>query len=229
MDRYSVIKNKDPREIVLLKSYPCVWGKCSFCDYIDDNTTDIKEMLDINNSTLDRVTGVYKKLEVINSASVFELPEETLSRIRDIAIQKDIKTLVFEVYIGYKNRLDEIKNFFEGIEVEFKTGIETFDYDFRENVLNVGAGRLDIEELVDIFDVVCIMVGIKGQTKEMIKKDIELAEKFSRYAVNLYRDNSTDIKRDQELINWFIEEYSYLEERKNVDILISPTDFGVGD
>ena len=27
MDRYSEITNKNKREIVLLKSFPCVWGK----------------------------------------------------------------------------------------------------------------------------------------------------------------------------------------------------------
>ena len=34
--RYSRITQKHPREICLLRSFPCVWGKCSFCDYIED-------------------------------------------------------------------------------------------------------------------------------------------------------------------------------------------------
>ena len=42
MDRYSKIINKNSREIVLLKAFPCVWGKCSFCDYIDDKETEEK-------------------------------------------------------------------------------------------------------------------------------------------------------------------------------------------
>ena len=37
MDRYSKVTNKNVREIVLLKALPCIWGKCAFCDYIDDN------------------------------------------------------------------------------------------------------------------------------------------------------------------------------------------------
>ena len=45
MDRYSKIINKNSREIVLLKAFPCVWGKCSFCDYIDDNGKDEEELL----------------------------------------------------------------------------------------------------------------------------------------------------------------------------------------
>ena len=38
MERYSEITNNIKREIVLLKARPCAWSKCSFCDYIEDDT-----------------------------------------------------------------------------------------------------------------------------------------------------------------------------------------------
>ena len=44
MDRYSEVTNKNQREIVLLKAFPCKWGKCSFCDYILDNSNDEEEI-----------------------------------------------------------------------------------------------------------------------------------------------------------------------------------------
>ncbi|MDM8128893.1 radical SAM protein, partial [Paraclostridium benzoelyticum] len=44
MDRYSEINNKNKREIVLLKGFPCKWGKCSFCDYTLDNDNDEDDM-----------------------------------------------------------------------------------------------------------------------------------------------------------------------------------------
>ena len=44
MERYNRITNKNQREIVLLKSRPCAWGKCRFCDYIDDNSRDREEL-----------------------------------------------------------------------------------------------------------------------------------------------------------------------------------------
>ena len=37
MERYSRITDKNRREIVLLRAFPCAWGKCTFCDYIEDN------------------------------------------------------------------------------------------------------------------------------------------------------------------------------------------------
>ena len=42
--RYSKILEKNQREIVLLKSFPCSYGKCSFCNYINDNSLNEDEM-----------------------------------------------------------------------------------------------------------------------------------------------------------------------------------------
>ena len=74
MKRYSEILDKRPREIVLLKGRPCVWGRCAFCDYIEDNSSDEMECNSVNEEVLSHVTGRYRELEVINSGSVFELP-----------------------------------------------------------------------------------------------------------------------------------------------------------
>ena len=59
MERYSRIENKCQREIVLLKARPCAWSKCTFCDYIEDNSTCHDEMVRINEDVLSRVTGEY--------------------------------------------------------------------------------------------------------------------------------------------------------------------------
>ena len=48
MDRYSEVTNKNQREIVLLKAFPCKWGKCSFCDYILDNSKEEEEINKLN-------------------------------------------------------------------------------------------------------------------------------------------------------------------------------------
>ena len=52
MERYNQITNKNPREIVLLKGRPCAWGKCRFCDYIEDNSRNLEEMNALNREVL---------------------------------------------------------------------------------------------------------------------------------------------------------------------------------
>lgn len=129
MERYSQITNKIKREIVLLKARPCVWSKCAFCDYIEDNSTCTKETIEINQTILNKVTGQYGVLEVIDSASVFELPQETLNSIKHIIQIKHIHTLFIESHWIYHQRIQEIRNFFE-INVIVKSGVETFDETF---------------------------------------------------------------------------------------------------
>ena len=229
MDRYNKITNKNNREIVLLRSFPCIWGKCSFCDYIDDNGRDEDELNRLNKEVLDNITGEFGVLEVINSGSCFEITKETMNYIKKIVDEKKIKLLFFESHWCYRNRLDEIKNFFN-VPIVFKIGVETFDYDFRNNFLNKNAKFKDAKEVSEKFQSVCLMVGIKGQTKEIIKKDIEiLLENFKYGTINVFVNNTTSIKRDEKLVHWFRKEYRYLDEHPTIEVLYHNTDFGVGD
>ena len=228
-NRYNKITNKNNREIVLLRSFPCIWGKCSFCDYIDDNGRDEDELNNLNKEVLDNITGEFGVLEVINSGSCFEIPKETMNYIKKIVDEKKIKLLFFESHWCYRNRLDEIKNFFN-VPIVFKIGVETFDYDFRNNFLNKNAKFKDPKEVAEKFQSVCLMVGIKGQTKEMIRKDVEiLLENFKYGTINVFVNNTTSIKRDEELVQWFRKEYRYLDEHPTIEVLYHNTDFGVGD
>ncbi|NLL30226.1 MAG: radical SAM protein [Clostridiales bacterium] len=230
MNRYSKITDKIKREIVLLKAYPCIWGKCSFCDYILDNSSKEEEIIKTNKEVLKNITGEFKVLEVINSGSCFEIPKETLLLIKEIIKEKKIERLFLESHWAYKNKIKEMRGFFE-IPITFKIGVETFDYEFRNSVLNKNAKFNTVEELKEYFDSPCIMVGIKGQTKEMIAKDLDiLLNNFDHGTINVFVNNSTNIKRDNELVKWFTKEYKdILDKNEKIEVLYNNTDFGVGD
>lgn len=230
MDRYSEITNKNQREIVLLKSFPCVWGKCSFCDYILDNSKSEEEINKLNFKVLENITGKYKVLEVINSGSCFELPKATLDKIKDIIKDKNIEKLFLESHWSYKNKIQDMREYFE-IPITFKIGVESFDYDFRNNFLNKNAKFKSVEELKTYFDSPCMMVGIKGQTKEMIDKDMDIVlNNFDHVTINVFVNNTSDIKRDDEIVNWFVDKYKdLLDKNPNIEVLYNNTDFGVGE
>lgn len=229
MDRYSEVTNKNVREIVLLKGFPCVWGKCSFCDYILDNSNSEVEINKLNFEVLKNVTGKYKVLEVINSGSCFELPKATLERIKEIVEEKKIEKLFLESHWCYKNRIQEMRDYFK-IPITFKIGVESFDYNFRNDFLNKNAKFKDHIELKKYFDSPCMMVGIKGQTKEMIDKDMEIVlNNFDHATINVFVNNSSQVKRDDEIVEWFINKYKFLDENPKIEVLYNNTDFGVGD
>lgn len=228
--RYNKITDKHQREIVLLKSFPCKYGKCSFCNYIEDNSLDEKEIDNVNMEVLKEITGEYGVLEVINSGSVFELTPKTLEEIKRVVIEKNIKVLYFEIYYGYIKRLEEIKKYFSGVEIRFRMGVETFDNEFRIKVYNKNFVMKE-EEIAKVSKKlfsVCLLVCVKGQTREMIEKDIEIALKnFKGVTINIFINNGTIIERDDELVKWFIEKYSYLTSDDRVELLLDNKDLGV--
>ena len=232
MKRYSVIDKKNKREMLLLKGKPCIYGKCSFCNYILDNSNNIKEINDCNMEILSEIEGIYNVLEVVNSGSVFELPDETLSRIREISDQNGIEIIYFEAYISYIKRLNEIIDFFPNQEIRFRLGVETFDDEFRKNILNKNFSISDgnvFEEILNKYWGVLLMVCIQGQTKEQILLDINTAiDNFQEITISLFNDNGTVVKQDKELTKWFVEEiYPSLQDKHNIEILISNQDLGV--
>lgn len=227
-ERYSKITNKNQREICLLQSFPCAWGKCSFCDYIEDNSRDEKTMIELNREVLSQVTGEFKVLEVINSGSCFELPQTTLDDIADILKEKNIEKLFFESHWMYRKHLANMKERMR-VPIVFKIGVETFDFEFREKVLCKNAPFQTPQEVAEYFDSPCLMVGIKGQTKKMIAYDIDCLKKyFELGTVNVYNNNTTSVKRDEDLVKWFMKEYSWLLQDPTVEVLYEITDFGVG-
>ncbi|MDE4998863.1 radical SAM protein, partial [Francisella tularensis subsp. holarctica] len=74
---------------------------------------------------------------VINTGNVFELPQATKQRINQIIKQKNRNLLYVEAHWMSKDHLHKIKDIFETY-IFIKTGLESFDYDFREILLNKG-------------------------------------------------------------------------------------------
>ena len=231
MERYSVIESKRKREIVLLRGRGCAYRKCAFCDYYDDECKNEDEAYSVNAEVLSKVTGKYGDLEVINSGSVFELDDRTLKLIKSVCVDKKISTLHFEAHWLYRNRIEELRKYFEPIELKLKLGLETFDYDLREKVMRKGIAERSPENIARGFNEANFLFGVSGQTAESMKSDIELGLKyFERICVNVFCENTAPLKPDGTVVREFIEKvYPLYADNYRVDILVNNTDFGVGD
>ena len=80
-ERYSFIKDKNPREIVLLRGSGCRWRRCRFCNYHLDFSHDQTANDRLNAEVLARVTGKSGVLEMINSGSFCDLSIATLDAL----------------------------------------------------------------------------------------------------------------------------------------------------
>ena len=183
-----------------------------------------------NKEVLSQVQGVYGVLDIINSGSAMELEEQTIAQIKQVVREKKIHTLWFEAHYMYRNKLAKFAEQFEGVQVKFRCGVESFDGKLRE-LWNKGmAMSVAVEDVAKYFQGVCLLCCTEGDNKERILRDIALAEQYFEYAsVNVFCENTTAVQRDDELVAWFVNDvYPTLKESKKIEILINNTDLGVG-
>lgn len=232
MERYSIIKEKNPREIVLLRGRGCSWRRCRFCDYHLDFCTDEQANYALNRRELAKVTGIYQRLEVINSGSFSDLDQNTMQLIKEICISKGMKEIHFECHWRDRQAIKALRASFAALNilVKVKIGVETFDALFRESYLDKGITAADPAEIAADFDECCLLFGLPGQNRETMERDIETGlTHFERVCINIMVENGKPIKPDPAVIEVFIKElYPKYMENSRVDILLENTDFGVG-
>ena len=227
MNRYSLIDTKMPREFVLLQGRGCRWRKCTFCDYHLDSSINPFET---NREVLQRVTGKYGVLDIINSGSAMELDNQTIELIKQIVKEKNIETLWFEAHYMYRHGLAAFASQFAPAKVKFRCGIESFDPKLR-NSWNKGiAEDVTPEDVARYFSGVCLLCCTEGDSRERIIDDIAIAQRhFEYFSINLFCNNGTSVRRDETLATWFVEEvYPHIKDTEGIEILIENTDLNVG-
>lgn len=231
MERYSIITDKNPREIVLLRGSGCRWRRCRFCDYHLDFSADEQANFALNRKELQKVRGLYGRLEVINSGSFTDLDGQTLQMIEKLCCDQHIHTLHFECHWMHHQAIPAFKARFAalGVAVKIKIGVETFDALFRESYLDKGI-HAGPEEIARYCDEVCLLQGLPGQTAASMTQDIETGlHWFERVCVNIMQPNTRPILPDPQVIQAFHAQVLPLyRDNPRVDILLNNTDFGVG-
>ena len=227
MERYALIHKVLPREFVLLQGTGCRWKRCTFCDYHGDVSN---EPFAVNREVLAQVQGVYGVLDVINSGSAMELDPLTINMIKEVVKEKKIHTIWFEAHYMYKNQLSKFAEQFEGVEVKFRCGIESFDAALRSQWEKGVKDDVMPEDVANYFQGVCLLCCTEGDSQERILRDIALAKAYFEYAsVNVFCENSTAVKRDEKLVKWFVDVvYPQLQQSDKIEVLLENTDLGVG-
>ena len=233
MQRYSVITEKNPREIVLLRGQGCRYRRCAFCDYHFDASCDEQANLKINTEALSQVTGQYGTLEVVNSGSFCELDGSTMKAIIATCAARNISTIHFECHWLYRKFIPALREAFAqvGTKVKMKIGVESFNWSYREETMKKGIKESDPAKIAQGFNECCLLFGLPGQTYESMMEDIETGLKhFERICVNIMVENKAPLQPSEEVRQIFVNRiYPLYKDNPRVDILLHNTDFGVGD
>lgn len=216
-----------PREFVLLQGRGCRWGKCTFCNYHLDVS---ENPFEVNRPVLERVTGEYGVLDIINSGSAMELDEQTIQLVKKVVREKNIHTLWFEAHFMYRNRLADFARLFAPAVVKFRCGVESFSPEQRKR-WNKGVPEwVTPEDVARHFNGVCLLCCTDDDSRERIVEDIRTAKEYFEYfSVNLFCNNGTPIRRDEVLVEWFKNNmYPLIKDDPAIEILVDNTDLGVG-
>ena len=159
-----------------------------------------------------------------------ELDADTVELIKEVVREKGIHTLWFEAHFMYRNRLSSFAAQFAPAAVKFRCGIESFDPQQRKR-WNKGVPEwVTPADVAAHFKGVCLLCCTTDDTPERILADIRTAGKYFEYfSVNVFCDNGTPVKRNDELVEWFRREvYPVIKDEPAIEILIENTDLGVG-
>ena len=96
-------------------------------------------------------------------------------------------------------------------------------------IKNIFLDEKKIKELSEkIYSVCFIDSNSRANKKRCIKKDIEIGLKyFKAITINVFVDNGTSVKRDVELVKWFVQDMKHLFNDDRIEILIDNKDLGV--
>ena len=130
----------------------------------------------------------------------------------------------------YRHRLEEFARQFAPATVKFRCGIESFDPALRTGWKKGVPADVSPADVAKNFKGVCLLCCTVGDSRERIVNDIATAKEYFEYfSVNLFCNNSTAVKRDEELAAWFVQElYPVLKDDKQVEVLVENSDLGVG-
>ena len=130
----------------------------------------------------------------------------------------------------YRHKLQAFAARFAPAAVKFRCGIESFDPLLR-SAWRKGVGEgVTAADVAQYFHGICLLCCTQGDSKERILNDIALAkEHFEYFSVNVFCNNSTNVKLDTELTEWFKNHVApTLADDNRIEVLMENTDLGVG-
>ncbi len=220
------------RLVLILKSYPCSWGKCIFCPFALEQTTNIKEIIDTNRKLIGEaykqvMEGGYSRVAVFNGGSFHELPFDTVEKLTPLA-----KGRVFEVEerseFVTENSIRALLDLYHPSKLIVRMGFEVFDEKLREEYLRKGMPNSELHRVVGLRRKLrgeglqvefwtYVLFGIEGISEDKVVESVRefkklfdgvIAVKYHKYLphhpneVPVSKDLAKILEEEADLVDW---------------------------
>ncbi|MCE4606836.1 MAG: hypothetical protein F7B59_05850 [Desulfurococcales archaeon] len=231
------------RLIVILRGFPCSYGKCTFCPFaIEQSLHTSKVIFDnreiINNAVREKEEYRPDRIAVFNGGSFHELPYDTVERLKPLA-----KNTVFEVEERSEFiTLESIRNLLDYYKPEhlvIRVGFETFREDIREKTLNKGMPDSELKRVIQVrieaqsrgWPVSIwsyLLFGMKGISEESVAESLRafkkvfdgvIAVRYKKYLPNhpepvpVSKELRELLNREADLVDWGGEQWMIGEKK----------------
>ncbi|MCE4614365.1 MAG: hypothetical protein F7B60_02375 [Desulfurococcales archaeon] len=142
------------RLIIILRGFPCSYGKCTFCPFIVEQSLNTNKVVFENREIISQALKEkeeYKpeRIAVFNGGSFHELPYDTIEKLAPLA-----KDMVFEIeerseFITLES-VKALLDYYHPDLLVMRIGFETFLEDIREGVLNKGMPDSELKRVVQV-------------------------------------------------------------------------------
>ncbi len=139
------------RLVVILRGFPCAWGKCTFCPFALEQATSTARVIQDNRRIVEEALRAAeewgaRRVAVFNGGSFHELPYDTVERLRPLA-----RGRVFEVeerseYVTLDS-LEALVDYYKPERLVVRVGFETAFEEIREGVLRKGMPDSEMHRL----------------------------------------------------------------------------------
>jgi len=220
------------RLVLILKSYPCSWGKCVFCPFALEQSVNIKEIIRENTAIIEEALMKLReedvgRVAVFNGSSFHELPLDTVLKLRPLA-----RGRVFEVeerseYVT-EDAIEGIIELMRPKELVIRVGFEVWDEGLREGYLRKGMPNSEVYRLAELRRrlkargmplkiYVYVLFGIEGIPKEKVVESVKvfkelfdgvIAIKYRKYLPNHPDETSVSdelkefLEKNADLVDW---------------------------
>ena len=227
------------RLVVILKGFPCSWGRCTFCPFALEQSFNLREVIETNRRIVKEAVEVaekegYERVAVFNGSSFHELLYDTVERLRPLA-----KERVFEVeerseYVT-RESVKALLQYYTPRRLVIRVGFEVFDERIREDLLRKGMPNTEVFRLAGLRKelrgagypvefLIYVLFGIEHIPEEKVVESVKkfkemfdgvIAVRYRKYLPNhprevpVSRELASFLNAEADLVDWGGEQWVF--------------------